>query len=303
MKKKLSNYLVICLCLFFLYYILTHNKLISENILMAVNLWITKVFPSLFPMFIINDLLIYSEFPNLISKWLNKFTKIFKISGTCLYVFFMSIFSGAPSNAIILKELLNNNEITSDDASLTLAFTYFSNPLFLWNILTSVFNNSTTLKIILIHYLSNIIILILLRNKLSNITSNLPTIKNTKTKLSFILNNSIKKGIDTLFMILGTITFYIILSSVLINCFNFSDTTNTLLKGFLEITQGLNALTYLDISFKIKEIIAISIISFGGLSIHSQVQNIVSDTSIKYKYFLLGRIIHTFISTIIILIV
>ena len=36
---------------------------------------------------------------------------------------------------------------------------------------------------------------------------------------------------------------------------------------------------------KLKEIIAISIISFGGLSIHSQIQNVITDTKIQYKYF------------------
>ena len=54
------------------------------------------------------------------------------------------------------------------------------------------------------------------------------------------------------------------------------------------------------IQIKLKEIIAITIISFGGLSIHSQVKNIISDTNIKYKYFLIGRIFHVLISVMLV---
>jgi len=299
MKNKLFKYIIICLCLFFCYFLLANNDLINENIIYAINLWITKVFPSLFPMFIINEILVHLDFPLIITKFINKITKR-KTNSYAIYVFIMSIFSGSPSNAIIIKNLVDNNEINEQDASYILSFTYFSNPLFLWTMLISIFNFITTIKIILIHYFTNIIIFFIFKNKLSTQKQNL---KETHKTLNYtkIINNSIKQSLNTLLMILGTITFYIIISTVLINCFNFNLFLETLIKGLLEITQGLSNISLLNISAKIKEIIAISIISFGGLSIHSQIQNIISETKVQYKYFFIGRIIHVLISIFLVL--
>jgi len=302
MKNKSFKYLIICICLFIVYFILTNNKLINENIIFAINLWITKVFPSLFPMFILNELLIFSDLPKIISKFFNKLAhKTLKISGTSLYVFIMSIFSGTPSNAIILNKLIENNAITKEEASLTLSYTFFSSPIFLYTMLSNIFNNAITIKIIIIHYFVNVLIIILFRKKLISNNYEL-TINEKANTFSAILNSAIKKSLDTLLMILGTITFYIIISTIITNIFDFNITIEVIIKGLLEITQGLNNLALINISTKAKEIIAISIISFGGLSIHSQIQNIISNSNIQYKYFFIGRIFHVILSIVLILI-
>lgn len=298
MKTKLIKYLTICLSLFSICFILINNKVINENIIYAINLWITKVFPSLFPMFVINEILIYTEFPTIITKLLCKVSNKLNINTYAIYVFIMSIFSGAPSNALILKKLVENQELSSKDASYILSFTFFSNPLFLYTMLNNIFNNTTTIKIIIINYLSNILLYLLFHKKISSSTNNI-NFKNKKIKMNNIINNSIKKSLDTLLIILGTITLYIIISTIVLNCFDFSPTTETIIKGFLEITQGLSSLSNLTINNKLKEIIAISIISFGGLSIHSQINNILLNSNIKYKYFFIGRLITILISAFI----
>ena len=60
------------------------------------------------------------------------------------------------------------------------------------------------------------------------------------------------------------------------------------------MTQGLNALINYNSSFK--ELLAILFISFGGLSIHTQVKCILDEENISYKYFLKGRIMQTLIA-------
>ena len=76
-----------------------------------------------------------------------------------------------------------------------------------------------------------------------------------------------------------------------------------ILKGIFEITQSLNNLNLLNYSGIIKEIIAISIISFGGLSIHTQILSIINNTDISYKNFFRGRIYHVLISVTIYLLI
>ena len=94
-------------------------------------------------------------------------------------------------------------------------------------------------------------------------------------------------------MVLGSIIFYLVISSIIINTFNISYPFDIFIKGILEMTQGLNSLINLNIKFK--EIIAIFFITFGGFSIHTQVKCILDEQGLNYKYFLKGRIIQVII--------
>ena len=178
-------------------------------------------------------------------------------------------------------------------------FTYFSNPLFLSITLSAIFDTKTVIKIIIIHYISNIIIGILIRKKAPPLSSYNLIIRNENLNIT----SSIKKTMNVLLMILGTIAFYMLLNLIVIYPIKESLLFTTITSGFLEITCGLHHLEYLHITIKLKELIAISIISFGGISIHTQVKAILEESLIKYKYFLKGRIIHTIISIILIIII
>lgn len=302
MKEKIINFTFCLLCFISIFFIFKNNNKIAGVIINAVNLFLNKVFVSLFPMFIINDILIGVGLPYYFYKTFNPlFKKIFHTSGIAAYVFIMSLISGTPSQAYILKNLVETNKINESEASHYLYFTYFSNPLFLTLILTTMFSISITMKIILIHYASNIIIGLLVRGKAPKIREikidNTPAIN-----MGSVLIKSISKSINTLLMILGTIVFYMVLSYLVINIFQVTGAFKVLLSGFLEITNGLNNLSFIIVSVKLKEIIAILIISFGGISIHTQIKAILEDTNINYACFLKGRIMQALISGILIFI-
>jgi hypothetical protein len=248
-------------------------------------------------MFILNDIIINTNILNNISKSINPlFNRIFNTSNNSFEVFILSLFSGTPSSAFIIKEMLEKNKLDIGSANKLISFTFFSNPLFLYNILSITFNKYITIKIILIHYLSNIFIGLLLRNKYNTITINSNNdYKNNN--ILYILPNSIKKSINTLLMILRTIIFYMIITNILLTIINLNNINIVLLKGLLEITQSLNMLNIINYKSIIKEIIAISIISFGGMSIHTQVLSLISNTNISYKNFFIGRILHVLTST------
>jgi len=296
--NKLKNIFTIILLSIIIYILFKYNSILNTSVIDAVNLWITKVFPSLFIMFIINDIIINTIILNNLTKIINPiFNKIFNTTGNSSEVFLLSIFSGTPSSAFIIKEMLANNKITLESANKLISFTYFSNPLFLYNILNATFNKYITFKIILIHYLSNLIIGLFFRKTNYENNNCLKDNNITNRNIFLLLPNSIKKSINTLLMILGTITFYMIITNIIINIFNIPPIFDILIKGILEITQSLNILNTLKITSIIKEIIALAIISFGGLSIHTQVISLISDTKISYKNFFIGRILHVLIST------
>ena len=88
----------------------------------------------------------------------------------------------------------------------------------------------------------------------------------------------------------------IILSNILTKTLTLNYFLTTLLKGFFEVTQGLNNLLNYPLSLKLKEIMTISFISFGGLSIHSQVKCFLDEVDLQYSYFLKGRIYQVLIA-------
>ncbi len=294
--NKVKKIFTIILLFTFIYLLFKYNFILQKSVNDAVILWLNKVFPSLFIMFIINDLIINSHILDNLCKLISPlFNKIYHVSGTSLECFILCLFSGTPSSAYIIKEMLNNNSINEMDANKLISFTFFSNPLFLYNILSISFNKFITLKIIIIHYLTNLIIGLFYRKNKSN-NSNI-TIKVANNNIINLIPKAISKSFNTLLMILGTITFYMIISNYLLKIIPLNIMGEIILRGILEITQSLNILPNLNILSMIKEIIALSIISFGGLSIHTQILNIISDTNIKYHNFLIGRILHVLIST------
>lgn len=271
MKRKLTIILIMTLIIL----IFKNYELVLKSTIDGVTIWLYKVFPYLFIMIIMQDILI-----NL------NLTSYFKRTST--YIFIMSILSGSPSSAYIISKLVNNNDISKDYGNVCLIFTFFANPLFLYTILKLIFNNNpTTIKLLIIIYLSNLLLYLFYKKELPN-----NKLKGKSKNINLAL--SIKTSVNTNLMVLGSIVFYLVISNIIINTFNISYPYSIFVKGFLEMTQGLNSL--IDCNIKLKEIITVGFITFGGLSIHTQVKCILDEYNLSYKYFLKGRILQMIIA-------
>lgn len=273
MKRKLIIFTIMTLIIL----VFKNYQLVLSSTIDGVNIWLYKVFPYLFIMIIIQDLLINLDFANLFKR-------------TSTYIFFMSIISGSPSNAYIISKLVKEEKITKEYGNTCLVFTFFTNPLFLYSILNLIFNSFyMTIKIMIIIYISNFIIYLYYKKDLP--------VANMSGKPSNInLPSSIKSSINTNLMVLGSIVFYFIISNILINTFNIGYPCNIFLRGLLEMTQGLNNVIYLNSDIKV--ITTVIFITFGGFSIHTQVKCILDEYGLDYKYFFKGRILQLIIAII-----
>ena len=93
---------------------------------------------------------------------------------------------------------------------------------------------------------------------------------------------------------------FLIVTTIIDNTLNLNTYYQSILNGFIEMTQGLKYVSQLAIPLKLKSIITVMILSFGGLSVHMQVISILSDTKIKYLPFFTARILHSAIAGILI---
>jgi sporulation integral membrane protein YlbJ len=312
MKKFVS--VMIMIFLFFIgFEILTESESILTSVNFSLNIFKNNIFPSLFPFFVLSDILIKCGIPEFMGNlFKNLMNKMFKISGITAFIFFMSIISGNPTNAKYTRELYLEGKINKYEATKILCFTCFSNPLFILGTVSILFlnNKDVGVLILLCHYLGNLIIGFCMRNyhpskKENNKTSLKEAIemmhnKRISNNKSFgsIITNSIISSVNTLLLILGVITVSLVLTTILDLNINLNSTFQSVLNGFVEMTQGLKYISLEAIPLKLKCVLTVMILSFGGLSVHMQVMSILSDTDIKYLPFLCARICHSVISSL-----
>ena len=315
MKKISVSVIIMSILIFIGSQILIESNSILKSVSFSFNIWKNNIFPSLFPFFVLSELLINYGFVELLSELFKPImNSFFKVKGVCAFIFIMSIISGMPSNAKYVKELYLNGNIDEKEASKILMFTHFSNPLFLLGTVSILFlnNKEVGLLILICHYITNIIIGLLFRNyyptkeknhkidfKKAILDMHNKRISQNKS-FGSILTDSLINSVNTLLLILGVVTFFLIITTIIDKNINLNGFNQGVLNGLFEMTQGLKYISELSVPLKIKSVISTMIISFGGLSGHMQVMGILSDTKIKYLPFLTARIIHALISSLLI---
>lgn len=274
MKKNIA---IISTSLILVYLLFTHNDLVSTSILNSCHLFISKVFISLFPMYIISKILINYNFP----YYLFKLTK-----SHYLYILVMSLLSGTPNNAVIIKDLLDKNLINGTMASSYIMSNFFINPLFLYTMLKSFLSLKITLLIIGISYLSNIIIY-----SFSKVKQKEPLKKTQELSLSELLVKEVGNASQIFLNVLGMIIVFNLITLLIPN--NLKAFT-----GIIEVTNGLSFLITAPLSYFAKATLSLIFVNFGGLCIFMQVKTVINNTDIKISNYLYGRFYATFLSLI-----
>jgi len=289
MKNKLTKLIII----FFFILIFLKKDLMYITIYETTLIWFKNIVPNLLPMFIITSLFVSSNLIiNVCNLFGKLFSKIFRVSKYGIFVFTLSLFTGSPSNAKYINDLVKNNMISVEEGNKLLIFTTNYNPLLIYSLLTLYLDSKTSIILILIVILSNIIIGLLNRNLKYEV------IKNNYIKSNINLTLIIKETVDTLLLILGTL----IVFNIIINILPIKNIIiKNILNGIFEITTSLNRLTYLNINNNIKILLSVFYLSFGGLSIHTQIKSIFKDTN--YKLFLKNRFYSVIISLVFLIII
>lgn len=268
----------------------------------GLTLWATCVVPSLFPFFVITNLLSHTKVVHLLGKLFDKFMRpIFNVPGIGSFPFIMGLISGYPMGAKIVADFRKDGLISKDEGERLLAFTNNSGPLFIISSVgISLFGDTTTGFLLLgTHILSCITVGIILAkfsknhenykysyfkknyddNKFTkkNISanSNIVTLKN----LGEVLGNSINNSISTLLMIGG----FVVIFSVIISILNSSNAIDFLSRLFNPILSIFG----FDLSFA-KPVFSGIIELTNGVSLVSNVHIKETSQNVILSAFLLG---------------
>lgn len=296
MKKKYQELFAVLIILFLYLGIFINPSLIIESGISSINIFKTKLFPSIFPFFVLASLLLELGIATKISNKLNPiFKRLFHVEGNSSFIILVSIISGFPSGSKYVVESYKNKTIDKATANYLLTFTHFANPLFILGTCGLILNSlSLAYKILIIQIISNLILGIILRPK--EIISS-KKINNYQNK-SFLeaLPKAINDAIKLLLFMLGSITFFMFFSKLLTSFLSLNTFFETIITGILDMTSGISLVPSINTTNYIRGLIVLTFITFGSFSVHLQVLNNIKEEDLEYKYFFFGRIIETSIA-------
>ena len=309
--------LIILLLIILAFLVISPEQNISA-FFMGTQVWATAVLPALFPFFFFTKFLSELNFPESIGTYLSPITKkLYRTSGISGYIFVMSILSGYPVGAKLTSDIYEMKIITQKEASRITAYTSTSGPLFIIGTIgIGLFSNRTIGIIILIsHILGAIINGLLYRNigkteKTANVSSSqISKIFSNKNILEDCMFNSIK----SILIIGGYISIFFVLINIL-NSYNvFLPITHifslifpnlnpsifaSFLNGIIEVTRGCLDLSIATSNQTLLTLISTFLISFGGFSVHFQAYTFLKKIGISFKLYLLEKLSHAVISTV-----
>lgn len=281
--------------------------------------WAEKVVPALFPFFVLTRLMIYFQVPQMIGKlFAPVFKSVLKISPLTFFVMLMSFISGNPSGPKMAREYYDKHLISERELTGLLYFCNFASPLFIIGTIGVVLYQSTQIGyfLLLSHLLGSITVFILCYPYFKTNSSKTLDIEYPTQSFATILIDCIESSIQTLLRVGGIIVFFYIVSEAfnvihliegldqllvpILSSMNIN-TVEPLFAGLLEFTQGVTKLAQTSFPFQTKLVLTAFIVSFTGLSIHTQTFMFAKNLTISYGKYLFMRCVHGLTSALIIL--
>ena len=181
---------VYTLCLAIIAVIITVSVIIYPDIafdaaIEGLDLWFNIVFPALLPFFIGSQLLMGLGVVHFMGILLEPFMRpLFNVPGTGSFVLAMGLASGYPIGAMLTGKLRKQNLLNKAEAERLISFTNTADPLFMVGaVAIGMFHNQSLGSIISIsHYMSCLILGLMLRFYKFNERSDPPQLKQSHSK-------------------------------------------------------------------------------------------------------------------------
>lgn len=283
MKVK-KDYLSIFLLSTLSILLVTFSDLSKKGAIKGLNLCQGIIIPSLLPLLIMFNLILYSNSGRIIENFMSPLvTKIFKLPKCTSTSIIFGLIGGYPTGAILTNNLYKNDEIDKETGKRLLRFNINGGVAFIITAVGTIILKNKKAGVILYFSttLASIIIALFDSIRYPKIKDKLPTF--ISLPFAQALNTSVENSLKAVLKM----SCYIILFS----SFNEIISFPKILTPFLEITNGItllnNEINLETISF---------FLSFAGFCIHLQIFSIIKEFDMKYSEFLFYRIIHSFLS-------
>ncbi len=315
MKRVLTRNISILVFLsFFLLCLIYFPDEVTDSIRNSMRLCFKTVIPSLFPFFVVSKLIINLNLTAFHSEHLDRTArKLFSFGSALLPALVLGFIGGYPIGAASVYDTYKNGYCSKEEAERALSFCNNTGPAFIIGATGIGFLGSAKLgtMLYLIHIISALLIGLFL-----GIFSPIKHIGAVKQKrasgsvsFSFAFTDSIASSINSCINISAYIIFFSVLICTLkqtmllpllcrISASIFAadyELIFAVFSGFLEMTVGIASIPKNAGKAFVLSIISF-LISWGGLSVHSQTLSVIENAGLDTKRYFISKFIHGILS-------
>ncbi len=264
----------------------------------GILIWFNQILPALLPFTVLSAVLLNSKFLDSFSGNANLLAII--ITMICGFVF------GFPIGAKLSADFYQNKLLTEKQAMLLSIATNNFSPMYVCGFALPLLFNSATYNIItylLIYFLPLLLVSIVLifNNKAKTTQQNTDDHKKTTSRFHLnmqVMDAGIISGFQSLIKICGYIVLFSIIAQIASQLWNNPPFFWTWILENLEITNGIQLLSQSHANEPTTYILAIQLLSFGGLSGLAQTASIFSETGLSIYKYIIGKVLLSLLLTL-----
>ncbi len=288
MKKVLFSFiftfLVICSLLY--------PEVAFEASKQGILTWFHQIFPALFSFTVLSRILLQSKFMESLKSGSNLLAILLTL--ICGFIF------GFPIGAKLSADFYSHSLLTKRQAViLCITANNFSTMYVCGYVLPTLFPNADykTTTYILLYLIPLFLSVVLLIFSRTNKTGQTQKKSASRFQLDMqIIDAGIISGFESLIKICGYIVMFSLLSQMIFHLWQNTSLGSVILLGNLEITNGISLLSRLGtLSEEQKYMIAIQLLSFGGISGLAQTASIIKPSGLSVKTYIKGKILLSFL--------
>lgn len=286
-------------------FLLAFPDVVFQGASTGITLWFQTVFPTLFPFFIINALLLRTGTIYKFSRILSPaFVPLFGISGCSSYAVLCGFFCGTPIGAKVIVDLVLEKQITKKEGEYLLSFCNNTSPGFLVGF---VFERClgmpelayASLGILLASaILSSFFFRAMYYPDLSTRKDSFGTSKRPGVPVTAGLDESIWESLETIWRIGGYIILFCVilygLKTLPIDHFIW----NSILLPFLELTNGVRMIASQTLDFPVKYTLLMALSSFGGVCAAFQTKCIIQKAGFSFFQYIKEKLITAMVTSL-----
>ena len=297
MKK---NIVILMVLLLFIFFIVSHPATSMEAAANGLLLWYRQILPALLPLAILSNLMVYSNYMQIVTKYLHPLTKrLVPTSENGCFAFLGGMLFGFPMGSKISSDLVLRKKISNREGELlTICFNQLS-PVFVSGyLLTSILNMpELTWQSYAALYLPPICYAVWNLRKLPSKKE-----KNTASDSAIdfrIIDASIMNGFESLTKLGGYIILFSIFAAILHTYNADYPLFNLICTGLVEVTTGISCLKASALPRELAYPLAIFFASFGGLCGFAQTCSMARDCAFSKARYLYCRLCFAALSSLI----
>lgn len=292
------RYLLCSFITFFMaFLLLKFSSYSAEGVKKGIRICTESLVPSLYPFMIVTNAFIMSGASEMKPSFLDKLCRfLFRLPAAAAPAIFFSMVGGLPVGAEMSAGLYRKGVISQQEFRRMLCFCMNPGPAFVISAVGAVMLGSSATGVLI--YVSLVISSLVI-----GIFSRFFTYENEKyislsededrQRRTGIVERAVVKSSRSVFSVCAWVVAFSCLCELISNM-NLSDGMKTFLLCTVEMTNGS-----LTVSESFTAPVVASVIGFGGFCGHLQIMNAVKAAEMKYKYFLVGRIINSGLSAVI----